>query len=407
MQRSRSVEANVRPRAWMIVVTMTVLSIGHLSVATAQEGSPPKEAKKVWIDEDLKRPRLSEPGAPTGVTLPDSQNVNANEDVGEHYSRTKDPSWYVKQISLLREEVEKIDVQVRGLRETLKTGKGITSQMVLDQDTPGVSPEAQVQVLQQRRSQLEGQIDELEEEARKNDIGRGILLNTVVFDTAAASSPVGEPDAKKIRTENALKNERERLERLEGEIGLLQRNLDLQTRQIYSSPDARARRSGESALASLKQEIAGKQQEVESANEIIASLEDHLEDIKLKAASKPPSGKDELAQDESGRALKGTGEEEIEKDEPYWRKRFADAYYLLRTAETELDVMQRELNVHSEQYYPDPNKALREQYSRREINARRQKIEEKKLEIKKHRETIADLEDELRHSGGDPGWARE
>ncbi len=53
------------------------------------------------------------------------------------------------------------------------------------------------------------------------------------------------------------------------------------------------------------------------------------------------------------------------------------------------------------------NKALREQYSRREINAQRQKIEEKKLEIKKLREALSDVEDELRHAGGDPGWEPE
>jgi hypothetical protein len=391
----------------MIVVTMTVLSLGHLPAAAAQEGNPQKEAKRVWTNEDLKRPRLSEPGTPTGVTLPDFQNVNSNEQMGEHYSRTKDPTWYVKQISLLRAEVEKIDAQVRGLRESLKTGKGVTSQMVLDQDTPGISPEDQVQVLQQRRNQLQRQIDDLEEEARKNDIGRGILRNTVVSDAPVVSNPTGKPDAKETRTVNALQDEREHLERLKGEIDLLQRNLDLQTRQIYSNPEARGRRSGESTLASLKQEIVGKQQEMESANEIIASLEDHLEDIKLRASSKPPSGEDKLGQDESGSAPKTTAEEQIEKGEQYWRKRFAEAYYPLRMAEKELDVMQRELNVNSVQYYADPNKALREQYSRREINARRQKIEEKKLEIKKLRETLSDLEDELRHSGGDPGWARE
>ncbi len=52
-------------------------------------------------------------------------------------------------------------------------------------------------------------------------------------------------------------------------------------------------------------------------------------------------------------------------------------------------------------------KALREQYSRREINAQRQKIEEKKSEIKRLREALSDVEDKLRHAGGDPGWARE
>jgi len=46
----------------------------------------------------------------------------------------------------------------------------------------------------------------------------------------------------------------------------------------------------ESTLGSLKHEIVGKQQEMEDANEIIASLEDHLGDLKLKAVSKSSSG---------------------------------------------------------------------------------------------------------------------
>ena len=45
-------------------------------------------------------------------------------------------------------------------------------------------------------------------------------------------------------------------------------------------------------------------------------------------------------------------------------------------------------------------KALREQYSRREINAQRQKIGEKKLQIKKLREALSEVGDELRHAGG-------
>ena len=156
----------------------------------------------------------------------------------------------------------------------------------------------------------------------------------------------------------------------------------------------------ESTLASLKHEIVGKQQEMEDANEIIASLEDHLEDLKLKAVSKSSSGEDTIDQDESGSAPKATVEEQIKKDKPYWRKRFADAHYLVHMAEKELDALQREVNVNSMQYYADPNKALREQYSRREINAQRQKIGEKKLQIKKLREALSEVGDELRHAGG-------
>jgi hypothetical protein len=101
----------------------------------------------------------------------------------------------------------------------------------------------------------------------------------------------------------------------------------------------------ESTLASLKHEIVGKQQEMEDANEIIASLEDHLGDLKLKAVSKSSSGEDTIDQDESGSAPKATVEEQIKKDEPYWRKRFADAHYLVHMAEKELDALQRELST--------------------------------------------------------------
>jgi hypothetical protein len=76
------------------------------------------------------------------------------------------------------------------------------------------------------RSELQRKIDDLEEEARKSDIRRGILRNTVISDAPVVRSPTGKPDAKETRTENALKNERERLERIKAEIDLLQRNLD-------------------------------------------------------------------------------------------------------------------------------------------------------------------------------------
>src|SRR5713226_343152 len=64
------------------------------------------------------------------------------------------------------------------------------------------------------------------------------------------------------------------------------------------------------------------------------------------------------------------------KDETYWRKRFADARGKLRTAEKELDILQRELNLQQQQYYSDPNKALRQQYDRKDINDLRKAIDD-------------------------------
>src|SRR6185436_19481874 len=52
------------------------------------------------------------------------------------------------------------------------------------------------------------------------------------------------------------------------------------------------------------------------------------------------------------------------KDEAYWRPKFADARRKLADDSKELDVLQREYNLKQQQFYTDPNVALREQYGR-------------------------------------------
>jgi chromosome segregation ATPase len=94
------------------------------------------------------------------------------------------------------------------------------------------------------------------------------------------------------------------------------------------------------------------------------------------------------------------------KSEAYWRKRFTEAHNKLANAEKELDVLQRELNKNQVQYYPDPQKALMQQYNRSDINSETAKIDAKQKEIDGLKQHISDMEDELRKAGGDPGWAR-
>lgn len=100
----------------------------------------------------------------------------------------------------------------------------------------------------------------------------------------------------------------------------------------------------------------------------------------------------------------GTGEA---GDEASWKKRFAEQRGKIATAEKELDILQREEEKAQVQYYPDPQKALKEQYSRKDINDKQAKIDAKKQEIANLKQQLSDMEDELRKSGGDPGWARE
>jgi chromosome segregation ATPase len=94
-------------------------------------------------------------------------------------------------------------------------------------------------------------------------------------------------------------------------------------------------------------------------------------------------------------------------DEKKWRKRFRDLSDKIAQAEKDLDLLQRELNKAQVQYYPDPQKALMQQYDRKDINEKTSKIDAKKKEIEQLKQNFSDLEDDLRKSGGDPGWARE
>src|SRR5579862_2440986 len=95
-----------------------------------------------------------------------------------------------------------------------------------------------------------------------------------------------------------------------------------------------------------------------------------------------------------------------DNSEAGWRKRFADQRAKIGQAEQELDVLQREASKLQTQYYNDPQKALAEQYTRKDITDQDAKIQAKKDEIAKLKQGLSDLEDQLRAAGGDAGWAR-
>jgi cell division protein FtsL len=94
------------------------------------------------------------------------------------------------------------------------------------------------------------------------------------------------------------------------------------------------------------------------------------------------------------------------KAEADWRKRFKEQHDSIARAEKELYILQRETQKDQLQYYPDPQKAMTEQYTRKDINEKDAKIAAKRKEIDQLKQGLADLEDALRKAGGDSGWAR-
>src|SRR5882724_5330882 len=124
------------------------------------------------------------------------------------------------------------------------------------------------------------------------------------------------------------------------------------------------------------------------------------------STSAPVSGSG--AATKAGESTK-TGDAAKDEDpnsEKAWRKRFQVQHDKISKAERELDVLTRELEKAQIEYYPDPQKAMTQQNSRADINEKQAKIDAKKKELEQLKQGLGDMEDQLRKSGGDPGWAR-
>ena len=104
---------------------------------------------------------------------------------------------------------------------------------------------------------------------------------------------------------------------------------------------------------------------------------------------------------------KPTSADQDAKAEADWRKRFKEQRENIARVEKELDILQREGQKDQIQYYSDPQKAMTEQYTRKDINEKDAKIAAKQKEIEQLTQGLSDLEDALRKAGGDSGWARE
>ena len=130
------------------------------------------------------------------------------------------------------------------------------------------------------------------------------------------------------------------------------------------------------------------------------------EDFPSAPAPAATDAKNSSSQTDANAATDDKSAENDPKSEAYWRKKFAKARANLERSEKELDVLQRNLNKNEVQYYPSPQEALMQQYTRQDINKDRAKIDAKQAEVDANKKAISDLEDDLRKAGGDPGWAR-
>ena len=391
-------EVVVLTKRWITLPHALSFTLFVCSPALGQE-APSSKTKRLWTNDALER-LTSRPLANASEASSLEGSTPASN--RESYRRAKDPKWYGRQLQPLREELAKIDTDLRTLMQARKSGKGATGAVALDQEPEGVTTEGQVTALQERRTQLLGTIDELEELARHNAIVPGELrVDYGPEQPATLSGRNGSSSRKAKELENSLAEEKEHLKHARKEAELLRRDQELKKEQVYSNPEQPWRRSKLPELVGISSRLAEEQAEIQEAEQKIAGLQDQLEDF----GRTSPSETD--ADAAAGSASANDAQENDEKHEVYWRKQFAAIDYKIRIAQTELDILQRELNLGLIQYDPNPATAMKESITRRKINERRKAIEDKKKETAELKKQRDDLEDALRHAGGPAGWARE
>lgn len=165
-----------------LILLLALALVAPRPAGAAAQKQPPKKAKKVWSNEDLEALREKGRVSVTGAVAPASEGEQPGATEGEkagakpaQYVKEKDPKWYGGQLAPLRAELTSIDEEIRKLREFRSAAKYATGGIVLGQANIPLNPENQIELLEKRKREVQAKIDELEEQARRNDIPPGAI----------------------------------------------------------------------------------------------------------------------------------------------------------------------------------------------------------------------------------------
>ena len=165
----------------MTFLPVILLSIGFLfanpagSAALKTRNSLRMDAaeQKIWTNEDIPLLRQFSPISIIGDSSSSQADAAERASVeataaNQPYVRELDPRWYAEQRQALQAQIDANEEQIRETQAIRQTGDGITDAIPLDKEAPGLSPEATVEILQGEVVQLEAQMDDLQDLARRN-----------------------------------------------------------------------------------------------------------------------------------------------------------------------------------------------------------------------------------------------
>jgi hypothetical protein len=157
-------------------VTLALISVAiPLRAANRPHAGTDSPDKMVWTNDDLEK--LHRLGLISIVGRIDEERPTPASAPGP-YVKTQDPEWYAEQAAKLRDELEYRQAQLREYRQALDDARSLresTGGINLVGEDFAITPEAGIEILQQRVEEAQAEFDDLEDLARRNDIPPGTL----------------------------------------------------------------------------------------------------------------------------------------------------------------------------------------------------------------------------------------
>ena len=130
----------------------------------------------VWTNEDLER--LTAPGLISVVGQPATVEDASPAGTPSPCVAIHASEWYAEEAATLRGELERRQARLDEYRQAIEDTRSLKTMAAginLDEGGIGITPEAGIEILQQRVKEAQAELDDLEDLARRNEIEPGTL----------------------------------------------------------------------------------------------------------------------------------------------------------------------------------------------------------------------------------------
>ena len=164
---------------WMILAVLAAFFAVSAAGQQQPQAPPPKKPKKVWTNDDVEALRDKVNFSSFGEVTAAASGTSASEAGTASAAISPDQETpeqrMQKRIAALRTELATVEQEIRTIRNASTSGRTSGQKIDFNNVDAGLNTEARVAQLEQRRKQIQQQIETAEDEARRMGMSAGSI----------------------------------------------------------------------------------------------------------------------------------------------------------------------------------------------------------------------------------------